>query len=181
MIVLFFVLGTVMAVAGALGVLLARKPVHGVIAMILNFSGLAILYLTLQAEFLAVVQLIVYAGAVMVLFLFVMALLTAEAKPPDLRPSRLKGQGWLGGAAAVLLLLVLVGAAFGAAGRFGPWSGDFGGVARFGEELLTTHVLAFEALSLILMTAVIGVVMLVGRRRPAREPGGRRTGPGGRS
>src|SRR5690606_6524062 len=90
MMVLFFLLGSLMAVAGASGVVVARKPVHGVIGMILNFLGLALLYVSLQAEFLAVVQIIVYAGAVMVLFLFVVALLTAHAKPPAMGPSPLR-------------------------------------------------------------------------------------------
>ncbi|BAS28938.1 NADH-quinone oxidoreductase subunit J family protein [Limnochorda pilosa] len=180
MTILFFAVGTLMALAGAVGVVMARKPVHGVIAMILDFAGLAVLYLTLQAEFLAVVQLIVYAGAVMVLFLFVVALLTAEAKPPELRPARLRGQRWLGGTAAGLLLAVLAGVGLAAAGRVTGWTGDFGQVARFGQELLTTHLLAFELLSMVLMIAVVGVVILVGRRRPARGPAGHEPEAGGR-
>lgn len=178
MMVLFFLLGSLMAVAGASGVVLARKPVHGVIAMLLNFLGLAVLYLTLQAEFLAVVQIIVYAGAVMVLFLFVVALLTAQAKTPEVKPSRLRGQGWLAGGVAFLLLVALVPLGMAVAGEAGPWEDDFGGVVRFGQELLTTHLLAFEALALVLMVAVIGVVILVGQP-PQRR--GRGAWGGGRS
>ena len=176
MMVLFFLLGSLMAVAGASGVVVARKPVHGVIGMILNFLGLALLYVSLQAEFLAVVQIIVYAGAVMVLFLFVVALLTAHAKPPAMGPSPLRGQGWRAGLVAVLLLTALLPVGVVVPGRAEPWEGDFGGVVRFGQELLTTHLLAFEALSLVLMVVVIGVVILVGRppqrRRGARGEGG---------
>lgn len=177
MMVLFFALGSLMAVAGASGVVAARKPVHGVIALILHFLGLAALYLTLQAEFLAVVQVIVYAGAVMVLFLFVVALLTAHAQTPETRPGRLPGQGWLAGVIALLFLAALVPLGVAVAGRAGGWEGDFGGVIRFGRELLTTHVLAFEVLALVLMVAVIGVVILAGRpQRPGRGAWG-----GGRS
>jgi len=60
-------------------------------------------------------------------------------------------------------------------GRAEPWEGDFGGVVRFGQELLTTHLLAFEALALVLMVAVIGVVILVGRP-PQRRQGARGEG-----
>lgn len=178
MMVLFFLLGSLMAVAGASGVVVARKPVHGVISMILNFLGLAVLYLTLQAEFLAVVQIIIYAGAVMVLFLFVVALLTAQAKTPEMKPSRLKGQRWLAGLVALLLLATLLPLGVAVSGEAGAWEGDFGGVVRFGQELLTTHLLAFEALALVLMVAVIGVVILVGRP-PQRR--GRGASGGGRS
>ncbi|NLG70086.1 MAG: NADH-quinone oxidoreductase subunit J, partial [Firmicutes bacterium] len=80
---LLFVAASAVAIAGALGVVAARTPVHGVLAMLANFAGLSALFLSLQAEFMAVAQIIVYAGAVMVLFLFVISLLSARNRPTE--------------------------------------------------------------------------------------------------
>lgn len=156
-----------LAVGGALGVILSRTPVHSVVSLIVNLIGLAGLYLSLHAEFLAIVQVIVYAGAVMILFLFVIALLTVKREPLE----RAAGRGWTGRA----LLTLVASAAFAGllaltAVRFDPVSSaaitdDFGTVATFGRELLVTHVLSFETAALILMVALVGVVVLVGRRQ----------------
>lgn len=153
-----------MAVAGALGVILSRAPVHSVIALILNFIGLAGLYLALQAEFLAVVQIIIYAGAVMILFLFVIALLTVKREPLEGMAGK-AGVRWgvnvlaAGGVAALIVLAVT---RFTLSDQIAVGE-DFGTVATFGRELFVTHVLPFEAAALILMVALIGVVVLVGR------------------
>jgi len=162
-----FVVAGLMALAGALGVILARYPVHQVVATVLNFIGLAVLYLSLSAEFMAVIQMIVYGGAVMILFLFVIALLTARKDPMErdqnlLSPQRLVGYA-LGG--AMLLMLALVGLVGKGSGSFAKVAESFGGVGPFGLELLTVHVLPFELTAFILMVAVIGVVILVGRQK----------------
>lgn len=162
-----FIVAGLIAIAGALGVILARYPVHQVLATVLTFIGLAVLYLSLSAEFMAVIQMIVYGGAVMILFLFVIALLTARKDPMErdqslLSPQRLVGYA-LGG--AVLLMLALVGLVGKAGGSFAAITETFGGVKGFGAELLTVHVLPFELTAFILMVAVIGVVILVGRQK----------------
>ncbi|HEX6971737.1 MAG TPA: NADH-quinone oxidoreductase subunit J [Limnochordia bacterium] len=163
---LLLAVGAVLAVAGALGVVLSTRPVHSVLAMVLNFIGLALVYLSLQAEFLAVIQIIIYAGAVMVLFLFVIALLTAANQPVESKVDTLALQG-AGGVVLGGLLIALLGATAlsGDAGAGAAVSAAFGGVAAFGRSLLTTHLLSFEILAFVLMVAVIGVVVLVGRER----------------
>ncbi|MEW8978835.1 MAG: NADH-quinone oxidoreductase subunit J [Symbiobacterium sp.] len=165
---LVFILAGLMAIAGVVGVILARQPVHQVIATVFSFIGLAALYLSLQNEFLAVIQLIVYGGAVMILFLFVIALLSARKDPVEkdvgkLTPPTIAGFA-VGG--ALLVMLGIVGL-FGAEGNRG-WTAvpeQFGQVGEFGHELLTTYVFPFEVIAFVLMVAVIGVMILVGRHR----------------
>ncbi|HLN62895.1 MAG TPA: NADH-quinone oxidoreductase subunit J [Symbiobacteriaceae bacterium] len=165
---LLFIVAGLLCVAGALGVILAKQPVHQVLAMILNFIGLAALYMSLSAEFMALIQMIVYGGAVMVLFLFVIALLTARKDPMERDHGQLSGQavaGWsIGGGIALMLAVV------GIVGKVPAKLADvdfntFGTVKAFGMELLTTNLLPFELTAFVLMVAVIGVVILVGRQK----------------
>ncbi len=163
-----FVIAGLMAVAGVLGVILAKFPVYQVMSTVFAFLGLSALYLSLQSEFLAVIQLIVYGGAIMILFLFVITLLTARRDPVEkdvgqLTKPKLAGYA-VGG--ALLIMLAIVGL-FGGEGRV-AWSqvpANFGQVQPFGYELLTAHVFPFEVLAFVLMVAVIGVMILVGRHR----------------
>jgi len=163
-----FIIAGLMAIAGVIGVILAKQPVHQVLATVLSFLGLAALYLSLQNEFMAVIQMIVYGGAVMILFLFVIALLSAGKDPVEKDAGKLSLPAILGFSfgGAVLVMLGLVGL-FGKEGAvaFGKVAEEFGQVKAFGYELLTTYVLPFELLSFILMVAVIGVVILVGRQK----------------
>lgn len=161
-----FAIGALVALAGAAGVVLARRPVHSVLAMVLNFIGLALSYLSVEAEFVAVIQIIIYAGAVMVLFLFVVSLLTAANQPVGAEDDRLALQGAaslvLGG---LFVALLAATALSGTSGASAGVSAGFGSVAAFGRSLLTTHLFSFELLAFILMTAVVGVVVLVGKER----------------
>lgn len=165
---LLFIIAGLMAIAGIVGVIFARQAVHQVLATVLNFLGLAALYLSLQSEFLAVIQLIVYGGAVMILFLFVIALLSARKNPVEKDAGKLTLPAILGFSfgGALLLMLAIVGL-FGKEGArgFGQVAADFGSTQQFGYQLLTTFVLPFELLAFILMVAVIGVVILVGRQK----------------
>ncbi len=165
--VLFLIAG-LMAIAGVIGLILAKQAVHQVLATVLNMIGLAALYLSLQNEFLAVIQMIVYGGAIMILFLFVIALLSARKDPVEKDAGKLTLSSILGFSFGGALLLMLgVVAVFGKEGAaaFGKVAEDFGQVQPFGYELLTTYVLPFELLAFILMVAVIGVVILVGRQK----------------
>lgn len=157
------------AVARALGVVFAKTPVHSVISLVVNILALAALYLSLNAEFMALIQVIVYAGAIMVLFLFVIALLTARKDPVERREGKLEGQRELGVLAAiaggVLMTVVALSAGLGRSVSADELGAGFGSVAAFGRELLTTHILSFELSAFVLMAAVIGVVVLVGRRQ----------------
>lgn len=163
-----FVIAGLMAVAGVLGVIFAKAPIHQVLATVLSFFGLAALYLSLEAEFMAVIQIIVYSGAVMILFLFVIGLLSAsqdatEKREQDRGPALAIGFALGGG---VLVMLAVAGLSK----KIDPSAvavlpADFGTVKAFGAQLLTTNVLPFEVLAFVLMVAVIGVVILVGRQK----------------
>lgn len=164
MIVLFWLCAAVLIVTGV-GVVASRHPVHSVIGLIVNFAALAVLFLTLSAEFLAMIQIIIYAGAILVLFLFVVALLTIGNQPIERGAGQLRFQALpsiVSGIAALALLAFGVSNAQNSAPPGVPL--DFGGVATFGSALLTTHVFAFEVTGFILLIAVIGVVVMAGRK-----------------
>ncbi len=173
----FWVLGAIV-IASAVWTIGAKKPVYSVVALLINFAALAILYVTLSAEFLAVMQIIVYSGAILVLFVFVIALLSSGVAPFSAGPNRLPN--------AVVPAVAIVLAALGflsyaamrapvvppgsvhTASTIGPvgTAGIFGSVADFGKALFTVQLLPFEVTALILMVAVIGVVALAGDQRP---------------
>lgn len=166
-------------VASAVFVISAKSPVHSVVGLLGNFTVLAIMYLTLSAEFLAVIQILVYSGAILVLFVFVIALLSSGVKPFDAGPDRVPAA--LGGgiiASLVALALIVWGIAQhpgivatvnpGAMPRGPVGTADvFGSVADFGAALFTVNLLPFEITALILMVAVIAVILLAGDSGPS--------------
>ncbi len=170
----FWVLAAIL-IASAVWTIAANKPVYSVVALLLNFATLAVLYVTLSAEFLAVIQIIVYSGAILVLFVFVIALLGSGVAPFATGPNRLP-KIWLPAgvftlAAFGFLIYALsnvklaVPAATGAVG-----SADvFGSVADFGKALFTVQLLPFEVTALVLMVAVIGVITLGGEQMSDAE------------
>lgn len=159
-----FWIAALVALAGAVGVVASKNPVHSALALVLNLGALGVLFLLLHAEFMAVVEILVYAGAVMVLFLFVITLLMAGTKPPpDDGRLRLGSQmllaGILGLAIFVLVAHVLLGNAR-VNELVGPNAGSFGSIAQFGTALFTKYLLPFELTAVVLLVAVIGVVVL---------------------
>ncbi|MDQ6780195.1 MAG: NADH-quinone oxidoreductase subunit J [Candidatus Eremiobacteraeota bacterium] len=161
-----FWLSAAILLVTAVGVIASRQPVHSVIGLIVNFAALAVLFLTLAGDFLAMIQIIIYAGAILVLFLFVIALLTVGNQPVEQGPGRLGFQtvpSIVAGIAALGLLAIGVGAAR-AATALPPAPPGFGSVATFGLQLLTTHVFAFEVTGFVLLIAVIGVVLMAGHK-----------------
>ena len=164
MIVLFWIC-TAILILTAVGVVASRHPVHSVIGLIVNFSALAVMFLTLNAEFLAMIQIIIYAGAILVLFLFVITLLTIGTAPVEGGPNRLAFQAVpsiVAGLAALALLATGVRSASYAAPPTAP--ADFGLVGTFGMQLLTTHLFAFEVTGFVLLIAVLGVVLMAARK-----------------
>jgi NADH-quinone oxidoreductase subunit J len=172
----FWVLAIIL-IASAVWTISARKPVYSVVALLLNFAALAVLYVTLSAEFLAVIQIIVYSGAILILFVFVIALLSSGVMPFATGPNRLP-RIWMPAGiivfAALGFLVYAVSQAATAAPRpSGPAgaAGVFGSVADFGTALFTVQLLPFEVTALVLMVAVIGVVTLGGEQiRDATAP-----------
>ena len=173
--VMFVILAAVM-IAGALGVILMRQPVHAALCLVGTLLTLATTYVTLQAHFLAAVQVIVYAGAITVLFLFVIMLLNAQG---DERAKRLR---WLTPTACIVGALAaggMVAAAF--VSRTPLPSTDVisgalggGGANALGEVLFSQFVLAFQLVGVLLLTGIIGAVSLV-ERRAAQEDRARET------
>lgn len=168
----FWILAVLM-VASAVFTVTAKKPVYSVVGLLANFVCLAGMYLELQAEFLAVIQIVVYSGAILILFVFVIALLSSGVRPFDVGPDRAPRILY---PAVVIALLSLAGIAFSAlrtpvavvqtpVGVTGD-ANAFGSVANFGASLFTTNLLPFEVTAFILMVAVIGVVLIAGDEDP---------------
>jgi NADH:ubiquinone oxidoreductase subunit 6 (subunit J) len=176
--VLFF-LAAIGAITGAVGVVVVRNPFYSVLALVSHLISLAVLFLLLRAEFVAAVQVVVYAGAVMVLYVFVVAYVGGES---DSIGERLRGAGAagpsgstlrlggaiVGGALLVELLIALLGTGLQATSGYGagyaPGPRTFGTPAYIGNLLLTRFLIAFELASFLLLIAAVGGVVLARRR-----------------
>lgn len=158
---LIFILLAAIAIAAALGMLFSRNAVHSALFLVLNFATIAVFYIVLNAPFIAMVQITVYAGAIVVLFLFVIMLLGAE-KLQSL--GRISGadrwQRILAGLLALALLVVMVIALF----ETDPSGGDIALIdsspLAIGMALFEGYVLPFELTGVLLLAAMIGVVVL---------------------
>lgn len=180
--ILFWILG-VLAIASAVFVVTQSKPVYSVVGLLFHFAVLATFYLTLNAEFLAVIQIVVYSGAILILFVFVIALLSSGVEPFAQGPDRMPKVALPAGLLALVALAavvygiskgrILTTGSIGTAANTAGNADVFGSVADFGRALFTTHLLPFEITALILMVAVIGVVALAGDT-PAVMPSRRR-------
>ncbi len=165
--IVFFILAIV-AIGTALGMLISRNAVYSALLLALNFAAVAMLYLTLGAPFIALSQVTVYAGSIMVLFLFVIMLLGAERLQPA---EVLRWQPY------VAIPLVVILAADFAYNLFrentemlkvAVPSADYGTPAAIGNMLFTRFMLPFEVTAVILLVAVVGAVVLAKPDRPAR-------------
>jgi NADH-quinone oxidoreductase subunit J len=162
-----FVAASGLAIISALGVVLPSNPFHSALSLILNLVSLATLYLLLQADFLAAAQVIVYAGAVMIMFLFVIAYLGGRADEPrrDV-PAWQLGASIIAAAAIVVEIVIAVASqAFAPAAKV---SDQFGNPSVVGQAFFSTYLLAFEATSILLLVAAVGGVVL-GSKRPSRR------------
>ncbi len=180
--IVFYLLAVVL-ISSAIFTITQKSPVYSVVGLLVNFLALAALYFTLNAEFLGVIQIVIYSGAILMLFVFVIALLSSGIGPFRAGPNRLPRIA----APALLATLVAFGfLIFGIVHRpFGPLPphhatsflgnvGDpnvFGSVGDFGVALFTVQLLPFEVTAFILMVAVIGVVLIAGEAVPQRTLG----------
>lgn len=169
-----FVIAGAICLGGALGVVLLRNTVHCALSLVATLFGVAVLFLAQEAWFLAAIQVIVYAGAIVVLFLFVIMLLgvdRAEATERDPLPAQ-RIVGAIVGAAvlvtSVVLLLAGGGKATGATASAGSGSAPLSDIDRIGRVLFTDNVYAFEITAVLLTVAVVGAVVL--SRRPPGPP-----------
>jgi NADH-quinone oxidoreductase subunit J len=162
--VLFFI-AALGALAGALGVVLLRNPFYSVLALVFHLLSLAALFLLLRAEFVAAAQVVVYAGAVMVLYVFVVAYVGGGEELPSGAALRILGPLFALAVAIELCVAMLGTALKGISGKGAPYISGFGSPRHIGELFLTKYLFPFEVASLLLLVAAIGAVVLARRRR----------------
>lgn len=163
--VLFF-LAALGALGGAVGVVAMRNPFYGVLALVVHLFSLAVLFLLLSSAFVAAAQVVVYAGAVMVLYVFVVAYVggAAESAWEPIPGQRLLAP-LLGAALFVELSIAVLGSSLLALGTDGPEvEAGFGDPAAIGTLLLEKFLVPFEAASILLLLAAVGAVVLAARR-----------------
>ncbi len=154
---LFYIFAA-LTVVSALFVAVSRNPVNAAMNMILSFIGMATLFVLLEAYFLAALQVLVYAGAIVVLFIFIIMLMNAESGPSP------KAVTWL--ASTLALFLLIVTSLTLTVGQYaGPFSersveAPAARAYQFGVELFTNHVLAFQVTGFMLLIAMIGVIVI---------------------
>ena len=173
--VLVFAAAALCILTGAVGVIAMKNPVHSALSLILCLLGVAVAFLEQNADFLAAVEVIVYAGAIVVLFLFVIMFLGVDtSKHPHVEP--LVGQRWLAGlgvavtVAGVITLMVnsnWVSGVMSTSTAGVPLATGAGNVTQLGDSVFTTYLLAFEATAGLLIIAVVGAVLLARRERPS--------------
>jgi NADH-quinone oxidoreductase subunit J len=165
-----FVLGAALVLAGAVGVVIARNPVHSALMLVMTLFGVAVLFVSQEAHFLAAVQVIVYAGAIVVLFLFVIMLVGVD-KEENVQTEPLRGQR----IAAVVLAIAVLGQVLwlggstwtsGSPSVAGTSLGAGTNVEKLARSIFTRYLLPFEATSVLLVVAVVGAVVLA--RRPEK-------------
>jgi NADH-quinone oxidoreductase subunit J len=175
--VIVFAAAAVVILMGAVGVVTSSNPVHAALSLVMTLFGVAVLFIEQEADFLAAVQIIVYAGAIVVLFLFVIMFLGVD-RAEDINTEPLVGQRPLAYVFAVITLgsLIAMGVTAhwvtGAHQVVGPIQGHVtknpsspsGEPAQLGKQLFTTYLFAFEATAALLVIAVVGAVVLA--RRP---------------
>ena len=168
-----FVIAALVILSGALGVILARNPVHSALMLIMTLFGIAVLFVAQEAHFLAAVQAIVYAGAIVVLFLFVIMLLGVD-QSEDLatepltgqRPAALVAGAVLGGS---LVALLVASSITGARSRGAEINAREANIDQLARLLFTDYIIAFEITSILLVIAVVGAVVLARARRGTEE------------
>ena len=164
---MLFYLFAAVTVGASLLVIAQRNPIYSVLLLIASFGALSGLYVLLNAPFVAVIQIVVYAGAIMVLFLFVVMLLNAPHEETDADERRhlllRTGPMRFGGFLAVALVLELVWA-LSKGGESGVFAGgSVSSVAAIGRSLFTDYAFAFEVTSILILVALVGAVVLAKR------------------
>ncbi|MCU1455759.1 MAG: NADH:ubiquinone oxidoreductase subunit 6 [Acidimicrobiales bacterium] len=168
--IIVFVVAAAICVAGALGVVLNRNPVHSALSLVATLFGVAVLFIAQDAQFLAAVQVIVYAGAIVVLFLFVIMLLgvdraeNLESEPlTGQRPAALVAGLLIGGGLIAVLVASTITGKHSSGAKVDPAQAN---VNQIGRLLFTDHLWAFEITSVLLVIAVVGAVVLARRGAP---------------
>lgn len=167
--ILFWVLSA-MAVSCALGVILSRNPVSSVLFLILTFFSISGHYILMNAQFLAIVNIIVYAGAIMVLFLFVIMLMNLNA---DVEPQKSRLVQFAGVISGGILFLVLLAALRSATLiPLEKTATGIGLISNLGKTLFTEYVLPFEISSVLFLSAMVGAIVIGKKEENADDSGG---------
>jgi NADH-quinone oxidoreductase subunit J len=172
--ILVFASAAILILVGAVGVIAMKNPVHSALSLIMCLLGVALAFLAQEADFLAAAEIIVYAGAIVVLFLFVIMFLGVDkSQHPHVEP--LIGQRWLAGVGVLVTVAGLITLMASSHWVSGVFSASTNGTAlatgsqnitQLGDSVFTTYLLAFEATAGLLIIAVVGAVLLARRERP---------------
>jgi NADH-quinone oxidoreductase subunit J len=162
---IFFIILSVLAITSALVTITSKNPVASALSLVFHFFMLAGLYLTLQAQFVAVIQILVYAGAIMVLVIFVIMLLNlGEEEMVKQQLSLRKGVGSLLGLALAVQLSSVFILSFGSKLRLSNQSMTQSTIQSIGKDLYTYYLYPIEAVGLLLLAAIVGAVILAKRK-----------------
>jgi NADH-quinone oxidoreductase subunit J len=158
--ILFWFLSA-LALLSATMVLISKNPVHSILWLIIVFFAISGHYILLNAQFLAIVNLIVYAGAIMVLFLFVVMLMNLNSESEPQKNSRLKVAGLIAGGSLLLLMIDIVVSTTEIKGaKTLVKSGDIGLIQNLGKVLFNQYVIPFEISSVLFLSAMVGAVVI---------------------
>ncbi|HEX6981194.1 MAG TPA: NADH-quinone oxidoreductase subunit J [Balneolaceae bacterium] len=161
MITYLFIFLAVLAVASALAVVISKNTVNSALFLVLNLISIAGVYLLLQAQFLAIIQVLVYAGAIMVLFLFVIMLLNVDEEESLFDKFRIKYfVAFLLGVAVFSQIIYSIGNLSGALPTVSPDMAEVGTVEAVGEVLFTKYLLPFELTAILLTAAIVGALIV---------------------
>src|SRR5579872_1320908 len=169
--VLFYVFGTIL-VAGALAVIISRNPVYSALSLVLCFVTSAAIWLLIEAEFLAVILVLVYVGAVMVLFLFVVMMLDINIEQLRAGFTRFAWLGWLTALAVIVEIVGVVwvrGLGIDVTKGPTPTPADYSNTLALGSVLYTRYAYPFELAAVVLLVAIIAAISLTMRRRPGHK------------
>lgn len=164
-----FIILAALLLAGGIGVITLKQPVHAALSLVGTLLALAATYVTLEANFLAAVQVIAYAGAIMVLFLFVIMLLNVEGQAPDARLKWFKPAVWVTGGLtlAALAYVTLYQTGVLADPEAIRTTLDGGNVSLLAESLFGDYLFAFHLVAILLMTGIVAALSIV--QRPGEE------------
>jgi NADH-quinone oxidoreductase subunit J len=157
---ILFILLSVMAIGSALMVITRKNPLHSVLYLVITFFAISGHYILLNAQFLAIVNIIVYAGAIMVLFLFVVMLmnLNTEVEPQKNRLAQIAGV--ISGGSLFLVIIAALVKSKSVTGAMELQTGDYGLIKTLGKVLFNDYVLPFEISSVLFLSAMIGAVVI---------------------
>ena len=166
--ILFYIFGTIL-VLGALGVIISRNPVYSALSLVLCFITSAAIWLLIEAEFLAVVLVLVYVGAVMVLFLFVVMMLDINLAELRSGFARYAWLGWLTALAVIVEIVGVIwvrGVGLDVSRSPAPTAQDYSNTLELGQVMYTKYAYPFELAAVLLLVAIVAAISLTLRRRP---------------